>query len=132
MKMMDEGVDVWREGRRHDFFPGELLATLLVLVVNRVSMIMTNLGCIPCQIIDADEAVGAPVAVLSSQFPFLYSGSARNGCPVGYFLAGQVSVEGIECVTELGNITNLLWHIMMYQFPGEVARAQEKNPDVVR
>lgn len=86
----------------------------------------------PYIIIDADKAVSAPVAVLLSQYPFLYVGSAKNGCPVGYFRAGETSVEGIECVTELDNLTSLLWHITMFQFPGQVARAQEINPNVVR
>ena len=100
--MIDDGVDVWAEGKKHNFFP------------------------------DANVAIGNPLSVLRTQYPVTYEGIAKNGCPVSYFMAGRVSVEGLECVTTLDKLSNLAWHQMMYTFPKNIAKAQATNPDAVR
>jgi len=102
MVMVDEGVGIWANGREHKFYP------------------------------DANVAIGNPLSVLRTQYPVIYHGIAKNGCPVSYFLAGQVSVEGLECVTTLEKLSCLAWHQMMYTFPKQIAKAQATNPDVVR
>lgn len=102
MVMVDEGVGIWAKGKEHKFYP------------------------------DANAAIGNPLSVLRTQYPVIYQGIARNGCPVSYFLAGQVSVEGLECVTTLEKLSNLGWHQMMYTFPKQIAKAQATNPDAVR
>mmetsp|Transcript_51292 Transcript_51292/g.76120 ORF Transcript_51292/g.76120 Transcript_51292/m.76120 type:complete len:533 (+) Transcript_51292:137-1735(+) len=101
-EMMDVGADVWKDGKDHDFYP------------------------------DADEAIGAPLTILLTQYPLVYHGSAKNGCPVSYFRAGEVVVEGVECITPIDGLTNLAWHYQMHKFPAVVAEAQSTNPDVVR
>ena len=102
MDMVEQGVDIWAEGKKHNFFP------------------------------DASVAVGNPISVFRTQYPVVYSGIAKNGCPVSYFKAGQISVEGVECVTTLEKLTNLGWHQMIYTFPNKIAKAQKEGSDVVR
>jgi len=102
MDMVGQGVDIWQKGKKHNFFP------------------------------DANVAVGNPISVLRTQYPVVYSGIAKNGCPVNYFKAGQISVEGMECVTTLEKLINLGWHQMMYTFPKQIAKAQKIDPDIVR
>ena len=102
MDMVEQGVDIWKDGKKHNFFP------------------------------DANVAVDNPISVLRTQYPVVYSGIAKNGCAVSYFKAGQISVEGVECVTTLEKLTNLGWHQMVYVFPRTIAKAQIQNPDIVR
>lgn len=102
MAMLDDGVDVWAEGKKHNFFP------------------------------DVDEAIGNPISVLRTQYPMIYEGIAKNDCPVSYFKAGQISVDGLECVTILSRLSNLAWYQMMTTFPKQIAKAQASNADAVR
>ena len=82
--------------------------------------------------LDVSQAIGAPISLVRTQYPFLYHGLARNGCPVSYFKAGQVSVEGLECLIELDDILYTAWNSMMHIFPAQLAKAQAIDPDVVR
>jgi hypothetical protein len=82
--------------------------------------------------IDPNDAIGAPVNVLLSQMPTFYFGCAKNGSPVAYARAAGLSIEGIECVTELSRIENYSWYVTLHKFKSQVARAQQFNPDMVR
>lgn len=82
--------------------------------------------------LDPSAALGAPVNVFLTQLPSLYSGCAKNGSPVSYAFAANLSVEGIECLTELENIEKYAWFSTLHRFKAEIARAQTINPDVVR
>lgn len=101
-EMMGESLDVWREASSFDFYP------------------------------DPDEAIGAPISVLLTQYPFLYSGVAKNGSGVSYFRAGKLKVEGIDCVTDFENLSNLIWHNAMHGFPREIAKVRARDPDGAR
>uniref|UniRef100_A0A7S4ILK2 CRAL-TRIO domain-containing protein n=1 Tax=Odontella aurita TaxID=265563 RepID=A0A7S4ILK2_9STRA len=101
-EMMSESLDVWREASEHNFYP------------------------------EPDEAIGAPMSVLLTQYPILYSGVAKNGSGVNYFRCGQVKVEGIDCVTNFENLVNMVWHNAMHKFPSEIAKVQARDPDGAR
>lgn len=102
-QMMEEGVQAWRNARKHNFFP------------------------------DPSEAIGgAPLRVLLTQYPALYYGYGKNGAPVNYFRAGNVHMEGLECLTEIENMERYAWYTMYHQFKQQVAKAQETNPNAVR
>lgn len=101
-EMVTEVLGVWREAQKHDYFP------------------------------DPSAALGAPLNVFLTQLPSLYSGCAKNGSPVSYAFAANLSVEGIECLTELENIEKYAWFSSLHRFKAEIARAQTINPDVVR
>lgn len=101
-EMMEEGLDVWKEASEHNFFP------------------------------DPDVAVGAPVSVLLTQYPMVYSGISKNGSAISYFQAGQLKVEGIDCVTDLENLTNMLWHNAMHRLPQEIEKARSSGGNASR
>jgi hypothetical protein len=102
MEMMHDNIPTWNDGKAHDFYP------------------------------TIEGAVGCPAPVFLTQFPYFYSGVAKNGCPVGYLRAGSLQVDGIECITNLENVKNYMWNAFMYQFKREVARAQAVDPTAVR
>ena len=81
---------------------------------------------------DPNEALRAPVNVFLTQMPTIYSGCAKNGSPVAYAKADGLSVEGMECLTDLDNIERYAWYVIVHKFMNQIARAQEINPDVVR
>ena len=102
IQMMNDSIPTWTDAKPHNFFP------------------------------TIEGAVGCPAPVFLTQFPYLYSGVAKNGCPVAYLQAGSLKVEGIECVTNLQNVQYYMWNAFMYQFKREVARAQAADPTAVR
>jgi hypothetical protein len=76
---MDQHTNRWNAAKGHDFYP------------------------------NIYEAVGAPLSVLLTQFPSLYMGYAKDGYPCCYFDSGGLSLEGVECVTDLERIPNYIW-----------------------
>ena len=74
-----------------------------------------------------EEAVGCPGSVLLSQYPYLFWGNARNGCPVNYQMVGRIKMEGVACVTDLDRVANYVMHSIMYQFTKQVKVAQEQD-----
>jgi len=79
-----------------------------------------------------DETIGAPVSVFLTQYPFLPIGSARNGCPVNYFMAGKINPEGIWSMTTVDQLEGFFWWSFMWKMKAEVRKAQEQDPDFVR
>lgn len=101
-RMMDGYLDLWKEGKENNFFP------------------------------DAEEAVGAPESVLLTQFPLLISGRAKNACPIAYFDASNIHLEGIECVTALERIPNYVWHVVMHKLKDCLEAEQKLNAPIAR
>lgn len=87
---------------------------------------------LPYTVSDANAALGAPENVFLTQLPTMYSGCAKNGSPVAYAKTADLSIEGIECLTELDNIEKYAWHAINHKFKSQVARSQTINPDMVR
>ncbi|CAJ1932649.1 unnamed protein product [Cylindrotheca closterium] len=79
-----------------------------------------------------DVAIGAPVSVFLTQYPFLPIGSARNGCPVNYFMAGKINPEGIWSMTTVERLEGFFWWSFMWKMKAEVRKAQTQDPDFVR
>lgn len=100
--MMDECQDVWRESRKHDFYP------------------------------EKRDVINAPVNAFLTQFPVICHGCAKSGAPISYFKTAGLSVGGMECLTDLEKMPNYAWHDQYHGFREIVARAQSKNSDLVR
>eukprot|EP00523_Entomoneis_sp_CCMP467_P010166 CAMPEP_0168732250 /NCGR_PEP_ID=MMETSP0724-20121128/7677_1 /TAXON_ID=265536 /ORGANISM="Amphiprora sp., Strain CCMP467" /LENGTH=584 /DNA_ID=CAMNT_0008779269 /DNA_START=374 /DNA_END=2128 /DNA_ORIENTATION=- len=81
---------------------------------------------------DPSSAIGAPVSVFLSQYPFLPIGTAKNGCPVNYFMAGQINPEGILSVTTAPKLEGFFWWSFMHKMKSEMKAAVKKDPDFVR
>lgn len=79
-----------------------------------------------------DANVGCPLSVLLTQFPSLYSGYAKEGFPVCYFHAGNLSIEGIECVTDLERLPCFIWYTMLHNIKRIYAEAIARNPSLGR
>jgi len=81
---------------------------------------------------DAAAALGVDPSVFVSQVPQLYSGFAKNGCPVFYNKPGVLNVDGLECITTLDGIIKFHWHIMQHDYVKRLLDYKEKNPAFVR
>lgn len=81
---------------------------------------------------DPSKAIKAPVNIFLTQFPVINYGCAKSGAPISYVRTEGLSVEGMECLTDLENLPNYAWHSSYHSFQKEVAKAQVKNPDLVR
>jgi hypothetical protein len=79
-----------------------------------------------------DADVGAPLSVLLTQFPSVYQGFAREGFPVCYFHSRNLSIEGIECVTDIERLPNFIWYTMMHDIRRIFTQAIAKNPSLGR
>jgi hypothetical protein len=83
-RMFDENgvVEIWKEGRRHQFYS------------------------------DFEKVFHCPWQVFDTQFPMLISGLAKNGATVNYFKAGDINIDGVECVADLPSLSPFVWHIL--------------------
>lgn len=99
LDMMAGNLDTWKEGKAHDFYP------------------------------NLEAALGCPPSVLLTQLPLLQWGTAENGSVVYYFQAGSVSLEALDCLTDLENFVAFIWHQFMHAFKDNVAKSQRKHPN---
>lgn len=97
VEMVEEAMPAWTHFKQHDFYP------------------------------TIEQAVGVPGSVLLTQYPYLFSGNARNGCPLNYQMIGRVKMEGVECITELDRLANYVMHSIVYQFTRQVKIAQQQD-----
>lgn len=84
--MIEEATEVRADARNHDFYP------------------------------DPVQALGCEPSVFMAQYPQLYHGHAKNGCPVFISKPGVLNCDGMECITTLDGILKFHWHVMMVSF----------------
>ena len=97
LEMIEQSMSSWAVFKEHDFYP------------------------------TIEDAVGCTGSVLLTQYPYLFSGNAKNGCPLNYQMLGRVKMEGVACVTELERLPNYVMHSIMNQFSEQVRAAQQKD-----
>ncbi|KAL3931125.1 MAG: hypothetical protein SGARI_004284 [Bacillariaceae sp.] len=76
---------------------------------------------------DPKLALGCDMSVYFAQYPQLYSGFAKNGCPLFISKPGVLNVDAVELVTTISGIVKFHWHIMMHDFGGRLR--QQKIDD---
>lgn len=81
---------------------------------------------------DIDAALGAPMVLFLQNYPNLYYGYAKNGCPVNYWLVGEMRVEGLLSLVPIDLSECYWWHTFMYTFRNKMTHAKGRNPDFVR
>jgi len=81
---------------------------------------------------DPVAALGVDPAIYIDQYPQLYSGFAKNGCPVYFSKPGVLNIDAIECVTSLSGILNYHWHVMQHDYLQRLLEYKEKNPSFKR
>lgn len=79
---------------------------------------------------DIDEAIGVPLSLVLSQFPYMYSGYGKNGCPVLYCQVGNTNTDGLECLINLDKMENFGWYLFMHLFKQIIREAREKQDNV--
>eukprot|EP00978_Attheya_sp_CCMP212_P019414 scaffold54396_cov45-Attheya_sp.AAC.1 len=62
-ELLDEGKEGWREAQALNFFP------------------------------DPEESMGVSLSLFLKQYPYVFHGNAKNGCPVSYLQAGHLDAE---------------------------------------
>lgn len=77
---------------------------------------------------DPKMSLGCDMSVYFAQYPQLYSGIAKNGCPIFISKPGVLNVEAVECITTLEGIVKFHWFVMMHDFASRL-RAQKKADD---
>jgi len=99
IQMVEEATQVRADARKEDFYPD------------------------PC------AALGCEVGAFTAQFPQLYSGYAKNGCPLFISKPGVLNVDGMECITTLDGILKFHWYAMMHDYKNRLLKHKESYPD---
>jgi hypothetical protein len=81
---------------------------------------------------DLSKHMGIPHSLFQKFYPFFYQGTAKNGCPVNYFCATKIHVEGLLSMVSMEQIQYNAWYTCRHVFPAMIAKAQAKNPNFVR
>lgn len=81
---------------------------------------------------DPKLALGCDMSVYFAQYPQLYSGFAKNGCPIFISKPGVLNVDAVECITSLQGIVKFHWYIMMHDFGGRLRAQKAKDPHFKR
>lgn len=81
---------------------------------------------------DLEEALHVPVPTLLSQYHFLYSGNAKNGCPVSYMKANTINTEGLLCLLTVEDTKKFFWHSFVHIFKPLLHKALKQDSNFVR
>ncbi len=61
-------------------------------------------------------ALGCDSSLYIQQYPQVYYGHAKNGCPIFYSKPAKIEINAIEALTSLQGIINFHWHDMRHEF----------------
>ena len=81
---------------------------------------------------DAESALGVDPSIFISQYPQLYSGFSKDGCPVFYSKPGVLNIDGIECMTTIDGILKFHWHVMQHDYKKRLLQFKKDNPSFTR
>mmetsp|Transcript_16115 Transcript_16115/g.29206 ORF Transcript_16115/g.29206 Transcript_16115/m.29206 type:complete len:620 (+) Transcript_16115:194-2053(+) len=81
---------------------------------------------------DLEQVLGFSRSIFLSQYPAVFSGNAKNGCPVMYLKLGSIQPEGIKCIISLDKVDRFFWNDIMYAFPPVLKEGRRLNPNFVR
>lgn len=81
---------------------------------------------------DAEAALGVDPSIFISQYPQLYSGFSKDGCPVFYSKPGILNIDGIECMTTIDGILKFHWHVMQHDYKKRLLQFKKDNPSFTR
>ena len=81
---------------------------------------------------DFEAALGFPRSVFLSQYPAIFAGNARNGCPVMYLRTGLICPDGIKSLVCFDVVDRFFWNDVYYGLRSHLARGRRYNPDFVR
>jgi CRAL/TRIO domain len=70
-----------------------------------------------------------PLAVFLKLFPIVTAGLAKNGCTLMYLKAGEIDIDGIECIADLPTIMPYIWHILHEKSKDTMKREMGQKAD---
>mmetsp|Transcript_26398 Transcript_26398/g.42921 ORF Transcript_26398/g.42921 Transcript_26398/m.42921 type:complete len:612 (-) Transcript_26398:1278-3113(-) len=79
-----------------------------------------------------EDSLGFARDVFLSQYPEVYCGNARNGCPVMYMRLGSIQPEGIKCLLSIEDAEQVYWNGMKYGYTDRLEEGRRINPAFVR
>ena len=79
-----------------------------------------------------EEALGVDPAIFISQYPQLYAGFSKTGCPVFYSKPGRLNIDGVECIATLQGILKFHWHVMQHDYKKRLLQFKKENPSFAR
>ncbi|KAK1745950.1 CRAL/TRIO domain-containing protein [Skeletonema marinoi] len=101
-EMLDEAKEHYEKAKKHDFYP------------------------------NLEESLGFSRDVFLSQYPEVYSGNARNGCPVMYTKLGSIQPEGIKCLVLVEDADRFFWNGNMHGYTDRLEEGRRINPNFLR
>lgn len=102
IQMVEEATKVREEPKKHDFYP------------------------------DPKAALGVDTHVYIGQYPQLYHGNGKNGCPIFISKPGELNINAVECITTFPGILRYHWYAMMHDFATRLRANKAKNENFTR
>ena len=81
---------------------------------------------------DLEQALGFQRPVFLSQYPAVFAGNAKNGCPVMYLQIGRIQPDGIKCIVSFDEVERYFWNDTIYSFVDVLKEGRRLNPQFVR
>jgi len=81
---------------------------------------------------DAKEALGVEPSVYINQYPQLYTGHAKIGCPLFISKPGVLNAKGLACITTSENLMRYHWHSQVHGFGAKLKERKESDPNFKR
>eukprot|EP00560_Eucampia_antarctica_P003361 CAMPEP_0197832262 /NCGR_PEP_ID=MMETSP1437-20131217/13961_1 /TAXON_ID=49252 ORGANISM="Eucampia antarctica, Strain CCMP1452" /NCGR_SAMPLE_ID=MMETSP1437 /ASSEMBLY_ACC=CAM_ASM_001096 /LENGTH=439 /DNA_ID=CAMNT_0043435543 /DNA_START=74 /DNA_END=1393 /DNA_ORIENTATION=+ len=81
---------------------------------------------------DGFQALGCDTAIYLAQFPQMYTGKAKTGCPLFISKPGVLQSDALECITTMEGILKFHWHVMVHDYGNRLRQYKEANPSFCR
>ena len=101
-ELLNDAKEHYEKAKKHDFYP------------------------------NLEDSLGFSRDIFLSQYPEIYSGNARNGCPVMYMRLGSVQPEGIKCLLSIEDAEQIFWNAMKHSYTDRLEEGRRINPAFVR
>uniref|UniRef100_A0A7S1C136 CRAL-TRIO domain-containing protein n=1 Tax=Corethron hystrix TaxID=216773 RepID=A0A7S1C136_9STRA len=66
------------------------------------------------------DALGCSASAFLSQYPQLYAGRAKIGCPLHISCPGKLNLDGLQALTTIDHMLRFQWHSMVHVFGGNL------------
>ena len=73
------------------------------------------------------KALSIESSLYIKQYPQLYYGHARNGCPLFISQPGMINIDAISVLTNLPKIINFHWYAMMHEYARKLQDEQRAS-----
>jgi hypothetical protein len=100
--LLDEAKEYFIKAKEHDFYP------------------------------DLEQALGVSRSIFLSQYPAVFYGNAKNGCPVLYLRLGLIRPEGVKCLITLDKADRFFWNDVLVTWTDIIKAGRRTNPQSIR